>query len=139
VHLKQWNAIVELSAQVVITLWLLLNAGNARTVSEVAAMLLWAGGVMIVLTIIGAIVVSILLGIARREGRREDWADERDKAIYAKSMRNAYFFVSVACVAMFVVLALGWDPIIAAYTLFGGGMLAGAAGSISQLIYYRIG
>ncbi len=96
-ELKQWNAIIELAAQLVITAWLVFNAGQAQTVAAVAAMLLWAGGAMIILTILGAIVVSILVNIARKEGRRGDRADERDRAIYAKSMRNAYFFVSIAC------------------------------------------
>jgi hypothetical protein len=137
--LKQWNAVIELSAQALITVWLLLNAGNAHTIAEVATMLLWAGGTMIVLTIAGAIIVSILIGIARRDGRREDIADERDRLIFAKSMRNAYFGISVACLATLIVLAMGIDPIVAVYTLFGGGMLAGAVGSVSQLVYYRIG
>ena len=138
-HVKQWNAIVELGAQVVITIWLLLNAGNAHNVQDAAVLLLQASGVMIALTIVAAIVVSIALGIARRDGRREDIADERDRAIYARSMRNAYLAMSVPCLATLIIFALGLDPIWALYALFGGGMLAGAVGSISQLVYYRIG
>ena len=38
-----------------------------------------------------------------------------------------------------LILAFGWNPAIAAYSVFLGGLLAGAAGAISQLVYYRRG
>ncbi len=140
--LKQWNAVIMLVGQVLITVWLvgeLAVAGVALSVADVSARLLWAGAIMIGFNIVAAIVIAIIVAIATRGQVRDERADERDRAIYARSMRNAYFVVSIGGVVTLVLLALGHDPVLAAYAIFAGGMLAGAAGSLSQLIYYRVG
>lgn len=140
---KQWNAVLMLASQALISGWLILDLlapGNAGLpVAAVATKLLWAGLVMIVFNIVAAIVTAIVGSIVTRQEFKDERADERDQAVYAKSMRNAYFVVSVGGLATLLLLAFGYDPALAAYALFVGGMLAGAFGSLSQLYYYRIG
>ena len=110
-----------------------------HSVAAVAARLLWAGLAMIVFNIVAAIGTAIIGSIVTRKEFKDEAADERDKAVYARSMRNAYFVVSVGGLAALLSLALGYDPAAAAYAIFLGGLLAGGAGALSQLIYYRIG
>ena len=140
---KQWNAVLMLASQVLIAGWLIYDAIVAPSVdapvAAVAAKLLWAGLVMIVINIAAAIGTAIVGSIVTRKEFKDERADERDKAVYAKSMRNAYFVSSVGGLAALLLLAFGYDPAVAVYAVFTGGMLAGAAGSISQLVYYRIG
>lgn len=104
-----------------------------------ATRLLWVTLVMILLNIAAVIGTAIVGSIVTRKEFKDEASDERDRTVYAKSMRNAYFVVSVGGLATLFLLAFGYDPIIAAYAVFIDGMLAGAAGSISQLYYYRIG
>ena len=140
---KQWNAVLMLATEAAIAVWLVYDLAFAQTgstsVAAVAAKLLWAGLVMILLNIAAAIGTAIVGSIVTRKEFKDERADERDKAVYAKSMRNAYFVVSVGSLGALFVLAFGYDPSVAAYALFIGGMLGGAAGAISQLYYYRIG
>ena len=138
---KQWNAVIMLVGVVAIALWLVLDltSSNVHSVAAVAARLLWAGLAMIVFNIVAAIGTAIIGSIVTRKEFKDEAADERDKAVYARSMRNAYFVVSVGGLAALLSLALGYDPAAAAYAIFLGGLLAGGAGALSQLIYYRIG
>ncbi|MBI4920108.1 MAG: hypothetical protein HY834_00020 [Devosia nanyangense] len=140
---KQWNVVLTLASQVLIAGWLIWDAMVAPSagapVSAVAAKLLWAGLVMIIISIAAAIGAAIVGSIVTREEFKDERADERDKAIYARSMRNAYFVSSIAGLGALLLIAFGYDPVAAVYALFIGGMLAGAVGSVSQLVYYRIG
>ena len=140
---KQWNAAIMLAVEAVIAAWLVYDAMIAETlslpVSAVAAKLLWVGLVMIVLNILAAIGTAIVGSIVTRKEFKDERSDERDKAVYARSMRNAYFVGSLGGLAALFLLAFGFEPAFAAYAVFVGGMLAGAAGAMSQLIYYGIG
>jgi hypothetical protein len=140
---KQWNAVIMLATEMAITAWLVwdtaLHPMPEPSPAAVAARLLWVGLVMILLNIGTVIVMAIAGSIVTRKEFKDEAADERDRAVYAKSMRNAYFVVSVGGIATLLLLAFGYDPVIATYSVFIGGMLAGAAGSISQLYYYRFG
>lgn len=140
---KQWNAVLMLASQVLIAGWLIYDAMVAPSAgapaSAVATKLLWAGLVMIVFNIVAAIGTAIVGSVITREEFKDERADERDKAVYARSMRNAYFASSVGGLGALLLLAFGYDPVAAVYALFIGGMLAGAVGSVSELVYYRIG
>ena len=139
---KQWNAVIMLAGVVAIAIWLIadITGGAAQAgVAAVATRLLWAGLIMIGFNIAAAIGTAIVGSIVTREEFKDERADERDKAVYAKSMRNAYFVVSVGGIATLLLLALGTNPVAAAYAVFISGLLAGGAGALSQLVYYRIG
>ena len=41
--------------------------------------------------------------------------------------------------ATLFLFAFGYDPVFAAYAVFIAGLLAGAAGALSQLVYYQLG
>ena len=136
---KQWNAVIMLAGVVAIAIWLIadITGGAAQAgVAAVATRLLWAGLIMIGFNIAAAIGTAIVGSIVTRAEFKDERSDERDKAVYAKSMRNAYFVVSVGGLATLFLFAFGYDPAIAAYAVFIGGMAAGAAGALSQLYYY---
>lgn len=138
---KEWTAVVEIAGAVVIGGWVAYQALSAplAPVSAVAAQLLWAVLFVVIFNILAIIVVAILVSIARREELKDERADERDASVTARSMRNAYAVASVVGAVSLFPLALGHDPAIAAYVLFGGLMLAGVVDAGSRLMYYRIG
>lgn len=143
VSFKEWNAVTMLASAVLIGGWLLLDLAAHRapdaSVAAVAQKLLWAGLWMILINIAAAIGTAVVGSIVTRKEFKDEAADERDRAVYARSLRNAYFVVSVGGIVTLFTLALGYDPTVAAYAVFFGGTAAGAAGAISQLVYYRIG
>ena len=139
---KQWNAVIMLAGVVAVGIWLVADiAGGAAQsgAASAATRLLWAGLIMIGFNIAAAIGTAIVGSIVTRKEFKDERADERDQAVYAKSMRNAYFVVSVGGIVTLFLLALGYDPVAAAYAVFISGLLAGGAGALSQLVYYRIG
>ena len=108
-------------------------------VESVAWRLLYAIGFTILINIALMIVASIAVSIARREELKDERADERDRSISDRSMRNSYFVVSIGGLAVIIGLAMGFDASAAAYALFGALLLGGVADPISRLVYYRIG
>ncbi len=139
---KEWNAAMMLVGVVGIGVWLVLDlraAGIAPGMAAVATKLLWAGAVMIGFNILAAIATAIVGSIVTQKEYKDEAADERDKAVYARSMRNAYYVVSIGGLVTLFLMAFNYDPAIAAYSIFIWGTIAGAAGALSQLIYYRVG
>ncbi|UJW86759.1 hypothetical protein [Devosia sp. SL43] len=138
---KEMNAAVMLLGSVVISGWVLRDAlsGPPMALSDVAARLCWAIGAAIVFNIVAIIVFAILVSIAQGHEIKDERADERDRAIGAKAMRNAYVVASLAGLAVLVTWAMGQEATTGAYVLFGGLMLAGAADATSRLVYYRLG
>ncbi len=138
---KEWEAVVSIIAAMVIGAWVIFEAltNPPATVAMVASRLLWAILYAVLFNIAAMIVTAILVSIARRAEFKDEAADERDKAVGMRGMRNGYVVASIAGVASLFYLAFGADPALAAYVLFGGLMLAGVVDSLSRLIYYRIG
>jgi len=138
---KEWEAVVNILGALVIGAWVIFEAlvNPAPSVSAVASRLLWAILYVVLFNIAAMIVMSILVSIARREEFKDEKADERDKTVSTRGMRNAYFVASIAGVTSLFYLAFGADPAEAAYALFAGLMLAGVVDAISRLVYYRIG
>jgi hypothetical protein len=139
---KEWNAAMMLVGVAGIGAWLvydLVSVGIGPGMAAVATKLLWAGAVMIGFNVVAAIGTAIVGSIATRKEFKDEAADERDKAVYARSLRNAYFVVSIGGLVTLFLMAFGYDPAIAAYSIFIAGTIAGGAGALSQLIYYRLG
>jgi small-conductance mechanosensitive channel len=140
---KEWVAVIQLVGLAVLMGWLgyeVMNGGlRDGTVAVVAAKLAWAVLAIIVFNIVATIVVTIIVSIVQRQALKDEKDDERDQAIIARSSRNAYFVTSLSAGACLVLLALGVDPVLGAYALFGAPMLGGAADAVSRLVYYRIG
>lgn len=138
---KEMNAAVMLLGTVVISAWVLTGAigDPTLTLSAVATRLCWAILASIVFNIVASIVFTILISIAQGREFRDEVADERDRLVAAKAMRNAYVVASLAGLAALIVWALGYEVTTGVYVLFGGLMLAGAVDAGSQLVYYRIG
>lgn len=138
---KEMSAAVMLLGVVVISVWVLRDALGAPEASlpEVATRLCWAIGASIVFNIVAIIVFAILVSIAQGREITDEAADERDHAVGAKAMRNAYVVASVAGLAALIVWAMGWEVTTGVYVLYGGLMLAGGVDAASRLVYYRIG
>ena len=101
--------------------------------------LCWAIVASIIFNIVAIIIFAILVSIAQGREIADEAADERDHAVGAKAMRNAYLVASVAGLAAMIVWALGWEVTTGVYVLFAGLMLAGGVDAASRLVYYRIG
>ena len=138
---KEMNAAVMLLGAVVISAWVLKDAigDPTLTLSAVAARLCWAILASIVFNIVAIIVFTILISIAQGREFKDELADERDRLVGAKAMRNAYVVASLAGLAALIVWALGYEVTTGVYVLYGGLMLAGSVDAASQLVYYRIG
>ena len=138
---KEWEAVVSIIAASLIGAWVVFEAltNPPATVAAVASRLLWAILYGVLINIAAMIVTAIFVSIARRAEFKDEAADERDKAVGMRAMRNGYVVASIAGIVSLFYLAFGFDPSVAAYVLFGGLMLAGVVDSASRLIYYRIG
>ena len=140
---KEWNAGILLIASLLIGAWVAWDAFFGGTfagpVSHLAQILIYAILVSIGFNIAAVIVVTILVGIVRREQFRDERADERDKAVTAKAMRNAYLALSIGGAVTLAVLAWGPGGTVPIYVLFAALMLANATDSASRLYYYRVG
>lgn len=140
---KEWNAAVMLASAVAIGAWLMWDAASRQAWNEPAAeaarTMLWALLASIVINVVGMILVAIAVSVARREAMEDERADERDRSVGARSMRNAYGVLSAAGALVLVVSALGGSPAAALYLLMAGLLLAGATDAASRLVYYRIG
>jgi ABC-type polysaccharide/polyol phosphate export permease len=140
---KEWNAAIMLAGQALVTAWLVNDAMAARalerSVSEVSRTLMWATAAMVVFNIVATIIVTILVSVVRREALKDESADERDRAVAARSMRNAYVVLSIGAACSLLLLALGFEPVVTAYALFTALTLAGATDSASRLYAYRFG
>ena len=138
---KEINAAIMVISAVLVSLWVLVFVTTIpdQTLATLATSLCWAILASIVINIVAAIAVSILTSVMQRRALKDERADERDWAIQAKAMRNAYFVASLSGLAALIVWATGNDIPTGIYVLFFGLMLAGAADAGSRLVYYRIG
>lgn len=139
---KEMVAGIQLVGQVLIAAWLVWDLANGglvkATVMGVAIKLLWAIGVVIVFSIVATIGATIVVSIQRREEFSDEPADERDVLIEAKSQKwSAYVTSSLAALAL-IPLALGADPLVAVYALFGAPMVGATVNAGLQLFYYRV-
>jgi predicted membrane protein len=141
---KELTAAVQLISVAVVIWWVWSQVGGnpevTTSVPAAATMLLWAIGISVVFNIAAMILGAILVSIAQRAQMKDERADERDRSVNDRSMRNGYLVMSVGALVALLVLAFGnVPPVTAAYALFAAAMLGGAADALSRLVYYRIG
>lgn len=139
---KELEAWVMVLSVIVISGWVWMDAnggGVPADVSGSAWKMVWAVGYSIVFNIIAVIVGHIVFAIFT--GGREisdERADERDRLINGKSMRNGYFVLSIGVLGVLIWQGLGLPAELGPYALFGISMLAGGTFAASQVLYYRI-
>jgi hypothetical protein len=138
---KELNAGVMILCGVGISAWVAWEAvtGPELSLESVAWRLLYAIGLNILINIAVMIVAAILISIAQRREMKDERADERDRDVTNRSMRNGYFALSIGGLAVIVLLALGVDANLATYALFGVLMIGGLLDPVSRLVYYRMG
>lgn len=138
---KEWNAVIMVAGSVAIAIWVTVDAlvNPVSEVSVIAGRLVWAIGFTVLFNILAVIGMTIVVSIARRQEFKDERDDERDVAITAKSMRNAYFVASITGLVALIIFASAADPGLAIYVLFAGLLLAGAIDAGSRLVYYWIG
>lgn len=138
---REWNAVIQLAGLVVVGGWLLMDAIGGSGTPEVAALgakLLWAMAALIGFNVVAMVVVTVLVAVIAGETLRDERADERDRAVNARSCRDGYVVTSSAAALALLALALGVDPTFGIYALLVAPMLGGAAESVSRLVHYRI-
>ena len=138
---KEISAWVMVISAIAVSAWIAWDAttnGVAPSLSAAAWKMLWAIGWSIGLNIIAVIVGVIAVSIVQREEVKDERADEREKLINGKAMRNAYFVLSVGVLLVLIWQAFGLEAELGPYALFGISMLAGVAFAASQIVYYRI-
>ncbi|HZY69283.1 MAG TPA: hypothetical protein VFE52_11880 [Devosia sp.] len=140
---RELEAVVMVLSAVVISAWVGWDAaggGVPATLSAAAWKMVWAVGYSIGFNILAVIVGHIVFAIVTNGGKVDDErADERDRMIAARSMRNAYFVLSIGVAGVLIWQALGLPAELGPYALFGISQLAGGAFALSQIIYYRVG
>lgn len=138
---KEISAWVMVLSAVVISGWVAWDAsanGVAPSLSAAAWKMLWAIGYSIGFNIVAVIVGVIAVSIVQREEVKDERADERDKLINGKAMRNAYFVLSIGVLLVLIWQAFGLQAELGPYALFGISMLAGVTLAVSQIVYYRV-
>lgn len=140
---KQWTAVIQIAAAVIVLVWLVNDATGAAgwpgTVRAAAEKTLWALLGVIVFNIVASIVMAIVVSVSRGEEFKDERADERDTRVGARSMRNAYVVASLGGLGILLFLGFGGNPAAMPYILFAVLLLAGTADALSRLIYYRVG
>ena len=139
---KELNAGIMVASAVAVSAWVAFRAlseGVAETVPGAAAEMLWAVGYMVAINIVAVILSAIVGAILQRQELQDERADERDRAVYTRSMAHAYFIVSIGILGVLVALAAGLDAVLAPYALFAISALAGTFFAAAQLVYYRVG
>ena len=140
---KELEAWVMVLSAIVISGWVAWDAtsgGVPGDVSGAAWKMVWAVGYSVLFNIIAVIVGHIVFAIFT--GGREitdEKADERDRLINSKGMRNGYFVLSIGLLGVLIWQGLGLPPELGPYALFGISMLAGGTYAASQVFYYRFG
>lgn len=140
---KELEALVMVVGAVVISGWVAWDATRGGVPAEVAGAawkMVWAIGYSILFNIVAVIVGHILFAVLSGGSKISDErADERDRLINGKAMRNAYFVLSIGVLGTLIWQGLGLPAVLGPYALFGIAMLAGGTFAMSQLVYYRIG
>jgi hypothetical protein len=94
--------------------------------------------VSIVVNITLTIVFNMVYAMATRQ-KASSFADERDKFIELRGLRNALFVFTTGFALAMGSLAIGMPPSVMFIILLGSGYGSGVVGSISQLYLYRKG
>ena len=98
--------------------------------------------VLVPVSIIANIAVSIVFSIGYAMATREtasSFADERDKFIELRALRNALYVFTAGFSLAMGSLAIGMPPSVMFIVLMGSGYGSGLVGNISQLYLYRQG
>lgn len=139
---KELEAWVMVLSTIVISGWVASDAlgnGVPADVSGAAWKMVWAIGYSVLFNIIAVIVGHIVFAIITGGSEMSDErADERDRLINGKAMRNGYFVLSIGVLGVLIWQALGLPAELGPYALFGISMLAGGIFAASQILYYRI-
>jgi hypothetical protein len=94
--------------------------------------------VSIVANIAVSIVFSVIYSMATQE-QASSFADERDKFIELRALRNALYVFTCGFFLAMVTLAIGMPPSVMFIVLMCSGYGSGLVGNISQLYLYRQG
>ena len=138
---KEIQAWVMVIGAFVISGWMAWDIGRAGLAADAptaAWQMLWAIGYVIGFNILATIVGVILVSILQREEVKDERADERDRLINARAMGTAYFMLSIGVLGVLIWQALGLEPNLVPYVLFGISMLAGVGYAASQIVLYRV-
>jgi hypothetical protein len=102
----------------------------------------WVVVILVPVSIVANIAVSIVFSIIYTMATQEQassFADERDKFIELRALRNALYVFTCGFFLAMVTLAIGMPPSVMFIVLMCSGYGSGLVGNISQLYLYRQG
>ena len=102
----------------------------------------WVVVILVPVSIVANIAVSIVFSIIYTMATQEQassFADERDKFIELRALRNALYVFTCGFFLAMVTLAIGMPPSVMFIVLMCSGYGSGLVGNISQLCLYRQG
>jgi len=144
---QEKNITVSLMSSVLILGFYLLNLlpmyqeGNLnapRVFSLWATVILTAIVATIVASILAHIMLSIVQAIKTRTEESESFiADERDKLIELKGMRNSHIVFSLGTLLSMLTFVFGQPPLVMFSLLIFFTIAASIVGDLSQLYFYR--
>ena len=94
--------------------------------------------VALVVTTIGMIVIEIVAHVALIIHRRPEPADERDRIIGLRSVRNAYYVLGAGVWMVMLLAVVQVPPAQLAYALMGAFVLAELVRNLGELVYARM-
>lgn len=113
------------------------SGGGSPTAVDWFPLMLWTIGI----SIVAAIVVSILWGLAAHRGDSADAgrSDVRDRDINRMGGRVEQAFLVIAGLGVIVLCAMGADVFWIANTMFAGFAVSSIVGGIARVVAYRRG
>ena len=104
----------------------------------------WGSSILILLPVSTAanIIVQIASNISFSMATNEKQThllDERDKLIELKATRNAFYVFTLGFVLAMGSLVIDWPPSVMFVVLISSGFMAGMAGYVSKLYFFRKG
>lgn len=138
---KEWDAIIMVVGGLAVMAWVGMGAMAEPDLglAPLATRLLIAVGLSIAFNIAAHIVIAIVAGILQRKHPIDEPADERDRALMQRAMRNGYLVSSLGALGSLIVLAMGHSAQTGIYVLFTALMTAGIVYAASRFLYYRLG
>lgn len=144
---QERNNIVSLFSMLIIAIFYtvrLFDMTEAQRSDAAQLLNLWV--LFLVVTIISQIISHILthilftiISVVRTNEEEPLFADERDKLIELKGVRNSYYAFSIIVLIAMISVAMNKPPVVLFVILMYAGVMAQIVGDVSRIYLYRRG
>lgn len=145
---KEKESAISLTLSLLVTIPYLIfvwNKFNAEAIPVGAELQFWASAILLLIPvkiislIIGYIIISIVLTIAKKPVELDSISDERDRLIELKAVRNSSFFFYMSLIVAMIIGANGHSIAQTFMTMLIGGFLTEIIEHLSKFYYYQKG